>query len=157
METERPVKEALNLRLLHPWDVDYQKAVSLQNTLKKELILHDLAGTGSLDVIAGVDISYSRGSDLFFAAIVLLSYPDMEPIEDVHAVEKVSFPYIPGLLSFREGPVLLKAFKNLQQAPDLVIFDGQGIAHPRGIGLAGSTGNRGPCRGIMKIFFIREG
>jgi deoxyribonuclease V len=140
MEMPQPVKQALSFRLLHPWEVDYQEAVSLQNTLKRELILHDGAGIGPVDVIAGADISYSRGSDLFFAAIVLLSYPDMHPIETVHAVGKVSFPYIPGLLSFREGPVLLEAFKKIQRAPDVIIFDGQGIAHPRGIGLAAHLG-----------------
>lgn len=128
------------MRLLHSWDVAYQEAVSIQNTLKKELILRDGVKIAPVNVIAGADISYSRGSDLFFAAVVLLSYPDMQPIEEAHAVERVSFPYIPGLLSFREGPVLLKAFENLQQAPDLVMFDGQGIAHPRGIGLAAHMG-----------------
>jgi deoxyribonuclease V len=130
----------VNLRHLHPWNVAYQEAVSIQNDLKKELILHDGSNIGPVNVIAGADISYSRGSDLFFAAVVLLSYPDMEPIATAHAVARVSFPYIPGLLSFREGPVLLKAFENLQQAPDLVIFDGQGIAHPRGVGLAAHLG-----------------
>jgi len=140
MAATRAGKEPLNLRLLHPWDVDYQEAVSIQNTLKKELILHDGVKIAPVDVIAGADISYSRGSDLFFAAVVLLSYPDMQPIEEVHAVERVSFPYIPGLLSFREGPVLLKAFEKLQQQPDLVMFDGQGIAHPRGLGLAAHLG-----------------
>lgn len=140
MATPRPVKQPLNLRLLHSWDVAYQEAVSIQNTLKKELILHDGIKTGPVNIIAGADISYGRGSDLFFAAVVLLSYPDMQPIDEVHAIARVSFPYIPGFLSFREGPVLLKAFENLQQAPDLVMFDGQGIAHPRGIGLAAHLG-----------------
>jgi deoxyribonuclease V len=140
MATPQPGKRPLNLRLLHPWGVAYQEAVSIQNTLKRELILHDEIKIGPIDVIAGADISYSRGSDLFFAAVVLLSYPDMQPIEEAHAVERVSFPYIPGLLSFREGPVLLKAFENLLGAPDLVMFDGQGIAHPRGIGLAAHLG-----------------
>jgi deoxyribonuclease V len=140
MSALQPEKKPLNLRLLHSWDVDYQEAVSIQNTLKEELVLHDRVKIGPVNVIAGADISYSRGSDLFFAAVVLLSYPDMQPIEEVHAVARVSFPYIPGLLSFREGPVLLKAFENMKQAPDLVIFDGQGIAHPRGVGLASHLG-----------------
>jgi deoxyribonuclease V len=130
----------MNLRLLHSWDVDYQEATAIQNTLKKQLILHDGTKTGPLNVIAGADISYGRNSDLFFAAVVLLSYPDMQPIEEVHAIGNISFPYIPGLLSFREGPVLLKAFEKLLGAPDLVMFDGQGIAHPRGLGLAAHMG-----------------
>ena len=140
MEIELPDKQPFNLRLLHSWDVTYEEAVSIQNTLKKQLILHDGVKIGQLHIIAGADISYGRNSDLFFAAVVVLSYPDMEPIEEAHAIEKVSFPYIPGMLSFREGPVLLKAFENLHQAPDLVMFDGQGIAHPRGVGLAAHLG-----------------
>jgi len=68
--------------------------------------------------------------------VVVLSYPSLEILEIASTVDRVSFPYVPGLLSFREGPVLLKAFENLQQRPDIVLFDGQGIAHPRGIGLA---------------------
>lgn len=128
------------MRLLHTWDVDYEEAVSIQKTLKKKLILHDGIKVGPLHVIAGADISYGRNSDLFFAAVVLLSYPDMQPIEEVHAIGKVSFPYVPGLLSFREGPVLLKAFENMRWTPDLVMFDGQGIAHPRGVGLAAHLG-----------------
>lgn len=140
MEIELPDKQPFNLRLLHSWDVTYEEAVSLQNTLKKQLILHDGVKIGQLHIIAGADISYGRNSDLFFAAVVVLSYPDMEPIEEAHAIEKVSFPYIPGMLSFREGPVLLKAFENLQRTPDIVIFDGQGIAHPRGVGLAAHLG-----------------
>jgi len=140
MAVVRPGKQPFNLRLLHSWDVTYEEAVSIQNTLKKQLILHDGIKTGPIHVIAGADISYGRNSDLFFAVVVLLSYPDMQPIEEAHAVARVSFPYIPGLLSFREGPVLLKAFENLLRAPDLVMFDGQGIAHPRGIGLAAHLG-----------------
>ena len=140
MEIELPDKQPFNLRLLHSWDVTYEEAVSIQNTLKKQLILHDGVKIGQLHIIAGADISYGRNSDLFFAAVVVLSYPDMEPIEEAHAIEKISFPYIPGMLSFREGPVLLKAFENLQRTPDIVIFDGQGIAHPRGVGLAAHLG-----------------
>jgi len=140
MAAPRPGKQPLSLRLLHTWDVDYEEAVSIQKTLKKKLILHDGIKVGPLHVIAGADISYGRNSDLFFAAVVLLSYPDMQPIEEVHAVGKVSFPYVPGLLSFREGPVLLKAFENMRWTPDLVMFDGQGIAHPRGVGLAAHLG-----------------
>jgi deoxyribonuclease V len=70
----------------------------------------------------------------------VLAYPSLEVIEKIFAAERSSFPYIPGLLSFREGPPLLKAFARLRRAPDLVIFDGQGIAHPRGVGLASHMG-----------------
>ena len=102
MEIELPDKQPFNLRLLHSWDVTYQEAAAIQNTLKKQLILHDGAKSGTAHIIAGADISYSRNSDLFFAAVVLLSYPDMEPIEEAHAIEKVSFPYKIGRASCRE-------------------------------------------------------
>jgi deoxyribonuclease V len=93
-----------------------------------------------LRLIAGADISYSRGDNRFFGVVVLLSYPSMEITEISSFFDCVSFPYVPGLLSFREGPILLKAFENLKQRPDIVLFDGQGIAHPRGIGLASHLG-----------------
>jgi len=140
MAAPRLDKHPLNLHPLHSWDVPYTEAVSIQNSLKKQLILQDGINPGPIRMIAGADISYSRHSDLFYAAVVVLSYPDLEPIAEVHAVDKVSFPYIPGLLSFREGPVLLKAFEKLTETPDLVVFDGQGTAHPRGVGLAAHLG-----------------
>ena len=90
--------------------------------------------------IAGADISYDRGSDLFFAAVVLMHYSDLTVIEEATFSARVSFPYIPGLLTFREGPPLLAAFSKLLQTPDVILFDGQGIAHPRGIGLAAHLG-----------------
>ncbi len=90
--------------------------------------------------VAGADISYSQGSDRFFAAIVVLGYPGLEPLEEAAAVGKSPFPYIPGLLSFREGPLLMRAFKRLRRLPDLLVFDGHGIAHPRGIGIASHLG-----------------
>jgi deoxyribonuclease V len=124
----------------HNWDVGYKEAVTIQQNLKSQLILHDRDLPEEIRSVAGADISYSRHSNLFFAAVVLLEYPTMKLIEETCFRERVSFPYIPGLLSFREGPAVLKAFENLQSVPDVVIFDGQGIAHPRGIGLASHMG-----------------
>jgi deoxyribonuclease V len=129
----------MEIRYLHSFDVTYKKALVIQESLKEKLILQ---GDDCLRVkiIAGADISYAKNSDLFFAAVVLCSYPGMEIIEEVYTTEKATFPYIPGLLTFREGPALLAAFAKLRQVPDLVIFDGQGIAHPRGMGLASHMG-----------------
>jgi deoxyribonuclease V len=124
----------------HSWDVGYKDAVTIQQNLKSQLILHDRDFPEDISTVAGADISYSRHSDLFFAAVVLLEYPTMKLIEETFFRERVSFPYIPGLLSFREGPAVLKAFESLRNAPDVVIFDGQGIAHPRGVGLASHMG-----------------
>ncbi len=130
----------MKIQHLHRWDVSYKEAVSLQQKLKGKLILHDKDFPERISTIAGADISYSKQSELFFAAVVLLEYPTMAVVEESCFTERVSFPYIPGLLSFREGPAVLKAFENLRNIPDVVIFDGQGIAHPRGIGLASHMG-----------------
>lgn len=90
--------------------------------------------------IAGVDVSVSRFSKLGRAAVVVLSYPGMEVIDLAVAEDKISFPYVPGLLSFREVPVIMKAWDKLTARPDLVIVDGQGIAHPRRFGIASHLG-----------------
>ena len=130
----------MRIRDLHRWDVTYSEAVAIQRDLCGELILRSRTHRAAPGLIAGADVSYGRGSDLFFAAVVLLTYPELETVEERYAVEKAPFPYIPGLLSFREGPALLKAFAGLERNPDLIIFDGQGIAHPRGFGLASHLG-----------------
>jgi deoxyribonuclease V len=90
--------------------------------------------------VAGADVSYNVGSDQFYAGVVVLELPQFRVIEESVAVEKSLFPYIPGLLSFREAPVLLRAFERLTCCPDVIIFDGQGIAHPRKIGIASHIG-----------------
>jgi len=125
---------------IHRWDVGYPEAVAIQERLRGRLILRDEGLADPLRSVAGADISYDRGSDLFFAAVVVLGYPGLEPLEETTHAARVLFPYIPGLLSFREGPPLLGAFAKLRQRPDLILFDGQGIAHPRGIGLASHLG-----------------
>jgi deoxyribonuclease V len=130
----------MKIKYLHHWDITYKEAVKIQQELKGKLILHDKESPGEIITIAGADISYSKQNDMFFAAVVLLAYPTMDVIEEASFAERAPFPYIPGLLSFREGPALLKAFEKLKSVPDCVIFDGQGIAHPRGIGLASHMG-----------------
>jgi deoxyribonuclease V len=130
----------MKINRLHGWDVTCQEAVGIQEMLKGQLILADEPGLPTPETVAGADISYSRHSDLFFAAVILFSYPALEVLEEAFWMERVTFPYVPGLLSFREAPPLLKAFEKLSRSPDLAIFDGQGIAHPRGIGLASHLG-----------------
>lgn len=125
---------------LHSWDVSCREAVAIQKIFREKLILRDESPPVEIHSIAGADISYSRGDDRFFGAVVILSWPAMEILEIASCVDRTPFPYVPGLLSFREGPVLLKAFDKLKQRPDIIIFDGQGIAHPRGIGLASHLG-----------------
>lgn len=125
---------------LHRWDVTYREAAAIQEELRGMLILQDDGFPDPVRTVAGADISYDRGSDLFFAAVVLMRYSDLTVIEEATFSARIAFPYIPGLLTFREGPPLLAAFSKLIQTPDVVLFDGQGIAHPRGIGLAAHLG-----------------
>jgi deoxyribonuclease V len=130
----------MDVKNLHSWNVTCKEAVAIQQVLRERLILHDGDFPVRIKTIGGADISYSKKSDLFYAAVVLMDFPSLEVLEVQSAVERAPFPYVPGLLSFREGPALLKIFETLEKMPDAVIFDGQGIAHPRGVGLASHMG-----------------
>jgi len=130
----------LKIRPLHSWDIPRENAAALQNDLRTQLVLADPEPEDRITCIAGADISYDRHSDLFFAVAVLLSYPGLMVREEARAIGRASFPYIPGFLSFREGPILLEALAELRTIPDAVMFDGHGIAHPRGFGLASHLG-----------------
>jgi deoxyribonuclease V len=130
----------MNEKTLHHWNISSEEAIYLQRKLREKLVLADDNNTESFSIVAGADISYSKGSSVTFAAVVLMRYPEMETIEESFNIQETCFPYIPGLLTFREGPALLGAFKGLKHSPDAIIFDGQGIAHPRGIGLASHMG-----------------
>jgi deoxyribonuclease V len=88
--------------------------------------------------VAGVDASFM--GDKVIGVACLFKYPELIPIEDAYAVMKVSFPYIPGFLSFREGPAIIEALNRLKTKPDLILFDGQGIAHPKRLGIASHIG-----------------
>jgi len=124
---------------LHDWNLDYRQAVDLQRRLATRLDLVTPLPE-PLRTVAGVDVSYEKHGDLFFAGVVVLSFPTLQPLEEAVAVARVSFPYIPGLLSFRELPVLLDALRSLRTVPDVVLVDGQGIAHPRRFGIASHLG-----------------
>ena len=123
---------------LHAWNVGYKKAVEIQERLKKSIILK--GSVKNCKLIAGADVSYTKESEIFYASVVVFNLQTMERVEEVTASGKVDFPYIPGLLSFRESPILLKAFAKIKSEPDVIILDAQGIAHPRGIGLASHIG-----------------
>ncbi len=125
-------------RSLHPWNVSYREAIQIQNRLKKQLVL-DLPFT-TPKTVGGVDVSVSIRSCHGWAGVVVLSFPDLEVVEESWAEGKIDFPYIPGLLSFREIPLILDALKDLSAEPDVFLCDGQGIAHPRRMGLASHLG-----------------
>ena len=121
---------------LHSWSLTPEEAARIQTELRSRLIL--TWDKRPISTIGGVDVSIKTESTR--AAIVVLSYPDLTPLEGVLADTPLVFPYIPGLLAFREGPAVLAAWAKLQNKPDLLMFDGQGIAHPRGIGIASHLG-----------------
>ncbi|MGQ9509170.1 MAG: deoxyribonuclease V [Thermodesulfobacteriota bacterium] len=126
------------MKHLHPWNVDIKKAIQIQSQLREKLLLKK--DFKKVEKIGGADVSYSKGGELLYGAIVVFSYPEMDPIDSATAEGRISFPYIPGLLSFREGPILIQVFEKLRVKPDLMIFDGHGIAHPRTVGLASHLG-----------------
>ncbi len=125
-------------RSLHPWNVSYKEAVEIQNKLRKELVLD--VSISVPKAVAGIDVSVSKSSSDGWAAVVVLSYPYLELLEESWAQGKIDFPYIPGLLSFREIPLIIKALQGLSSVPDVFLCDGQGIAHPRRMGLAAHLG-----------------
>jgi deoxyribonuclease V len=90
--------------------------------------------------MGGGDVAYSKNENRLFGAIVVLSFPDMEILDMATADGKIPFPYIPNLLSFREAPILIQIFEKLRVKPDIMVYDGQGIAHPRRFGLASHLG-----------------
>ena len=123
---------------LHSWQVDAVQAKEIQLRLAKKVVTENEELKPRL--IAGVDISAPNSQGIARGAAVILSYPDLELIEVKTAETKINFPYIPGLLSFRECPLLLAACEKLSNVPDLILVDGQGVAHPRRLGLASHLG-----------------
>jgi len=123
---------------LHPWKVTPKQGLKIQKELADQVELKNHLQTPQL--IAGADISLTRESKEAFAGIVVLNARTLEIVDEYFIRGKIEFPYIPGLLSFREAPLLLKLFKKVSPAPQLVFFDGQGIAHPRKLGLASHMG-----------------
>ncbi|MCZ6678245.1 MAG: deoxyribonuclease V [Candidatus Poribacteria bacterium] len=126
----------MHYKQLHPWDVTPAEARQTQNTLRDRVIRQNQFA--QIRTVAGVDLGFKK--DIARASVVVLSFPELELVDGVLVESPVRFPYIPGLLSFREIPPLLKAFDRLSIEPDLIIADGQGIAHPRRFGLASHLG-----------------
>ncbi len=133
---------------LHPWNVSPEEAARIQSELCQQLRL--IWDGRPVHTIAGVDAGLA--GDQARCAIVVLRFPDLTPLESAIGYAPLDFPYIPGLLAFREGPAVLEAWQALRILPDVVLFDGQGIAHPRRIGIASQMGlwlNR-PTIGVAK-------
>ncbi|WP_426749507.1 deoxyribonuclease V [Myxococcus sp. Y35] len=117
------------------WDVTPSEAVALQRQLREQIVLRPPPGL-RVERIAGADISTEKGKDTGFGGFVVLDVATLAPVAQSGAAVTLHFPYVPGLLSFRELPILAAAWERLTVRPDVVIFDGQGTAHPRRIGIA---------------------
>jgi deoxyribonuclease V len=128
----------VKIPFLHPWKVTPKEAIAIQQELRRKLILK--SPRKEFRNIAAADVSYGPGDDTLYAAFLLFSYPHLTLQEVSSARGRVSFPYIPGLLTFREAPILLRALSRLKIDPDLILCDGQGIAHPRSMGIAAHLG-----------------
>ena len=123
---------------LHEWNLAPAQAIALQKELAQRIIREDRSG--EVHTIAGVDMAINEQNGMARAAVVLLSFPALEILEKHVYEEPIRMEYIPGLLSFREIPCIIGAFAQLKQQPDLVMVDGQGIAHPRRLGIAAHLG-----------------
>ncbi|MCU0573383.1 MAG: endonuclease V [Syntrophobacteraceae bacterium] len=128
------------------WKLTPAEARELQSELVGRVVIRPLPG--SFEILGAADIGYVKASNLLAAAVVTFAWPELEPMEEAHAVAPARFPYVPGLLSFREIPALLEAFARLNRQPRVLLCDGQGIAHPRRFGLASHLGL---CLGIPTV------
>jgi len=118
----------------HSWDLSPTEAIALQRELCDKVQIEPLER--EIQYVGGCDLSYNKGDDQFYAGVVVLDYETMELVAHSTVTQRAPFPYVPGLLSFREIPSLMEAWKKLPVKPDLVMCDGHGIAHPRRMGIA---------------------
>lgn len=127
-----------NYRVLHPWKVSPEEAIKIQNEMKNLVKIESLSA--QIRYIAGADVSFDKGSNIAYVGIVVFKFPEFKEVERSLSITEVTFPYIPGLLSFRESPALIKSWEKIKIIPDVVVIDGQGIAHPRRFGIASHFG-----------------
>lgn len=128
----------MKIRQRHPWDLAPKEAMALQSRLATEIVLRDQLGP--VRHIAGVDVGFEDNGATTRAAVAVLAFPSLQLETSVIARKPTCFPYVPGLLSFREVPAVLAAMEQLDVLPDLLLCDGQGSAHPRRLGIASHLG-----------------
>ena len=140
---------------LHDWNLTPQQAIQLQKQLAYEIVAEDKFDV-PVETVAGIDLGYDAKNDTSRAVVVVLSFPALELIESAEALMPIQFPYVPGLLSFRETPVAIKALEKLTVTPDLILCDGQGLAHPRKFGVACHIGliTNVPTLGAAKSLLV---
>lgn len=143
-------------RIAHRWDLTPAQARALQERLRRRVLRRDRIGT--VRHVCGIDVGFEEAGQVTRAAAVLLSYPGLELRGFAIARRRTSFPYVPGLLSFREAPAALAALRRFSPAPDLLLCDGHGVAHPRRCGLASHVGLLCgiPTIGVAKSRLIGE-
>lgn len=136
------------------WPHTVQEAIAIQNTLRDKVITQDQLG--EVRHVGGVDVGFEKDNTVVRAAAVVLNFPGLELVDSALARAPVTFPYVPGLLSFRELPAVLEALKLLTITPGLILCDGQGIAHPRRIGIASHLGvlTDIPTIGVAKSLLV---
>jgi deoxyribonuclease V len=146
----------MKLQPLHHWPTQVKEAIALQEQLRDRVISRDLLGP--VHRVVGVDVGFEGEGEVARAAAAVLSFPGLELVDSAVAKEKAQFPYVPGLLSFREAPAALNALSKLSVAPDLILYDGQGYAHPRRFGIASHVGVLAdiPSIGVAKSRLIGE-
>lgn len=140
------------------WPQTVAEARELQEAMRSRLVVGGTLDLNSVGLVAGADVSFSRAANRVYAAVVVLSYPDLARVETATAEGEATFPYVPGLLVYREGPVLERAFSALSRMPDVILFDGHGLAHPRRLGIASHFGillDR-PTVGVAKSRLVGE-
>jgi deoxyribonuclease V len=143
-------------KIRHTWNLTPRAAVALQNRLRSKVVR--LGRPRQVRTVAGTDVGFERNGTIARAAVAVLSFPQLELVDFAVAQHPVRFPYVPGLLSFRELPALLAAFDRLRVKPDLILCDGQGLAHPRRFGIACHLGVicGVPTIGVAKSRLIGE-
>lgn len=128
----------MKFRQLHSWDLTPKEAIALQRELAAKI--DTTSRIGPCELIAGADVSFNRFSNIFYAGVVVIRVSDGTVVEQHGAVREIDFPYVPGILSFRESPVLLDAFAKVESEPDAIMLDAHGFSHPRRFGLTCHVG-----------------
>lgn len=130
----------MEINQLHPWQVSTQEAARIQADLREKVLLQYENSFESIQTVAAADVSCHKFENILYAAVVIMQFTTLKIVDHYWEIAATQFPYVPGYLSFREAPIIVEIFKKISHPPDVLICDGQGIAHPRGLGLASHLG-----------------